>query len=132
MIFRPGAGHEAASRARCRRRPARCAAIVRAMYDDDYVSSVPYRLMSPRKRTGSDIGRALDAVKASGSAREALDAASGTALEPAGPAADLSWTPPEPSPLRRCSRSLGRVDVWILIVGLVGLVIAYLAWMKPH
>jgi hypothetical protein len=30
------------------------------------------------------------------------------------------------------SRALRRVDVWILIVGIAGVVIAYLAWVKPH
>ena len=29
-------------------------------------------------------------------------------------------------------RALARVDVWILIVGIAGVVIAYLAWVKPH
>jgi hypothetical protein len=106
------------------------------MYDDDYrVTSVPYRLMAPRKRTGSDLGEALDAVRATGSLREALDAAAGTAPEPDG-AADFSWdaSPPrEPWP-----RRLARAN-WILIFTIVGsiaavagVIIAYLAWMKPH
>ena len=29
-------------------------------------------------------------------------------------------------------RALARVDVWILIVAIAGVVIAYLAWVKPH
>ena len=48
------------------------------MYDNDFrVTSEVYRLMSPRKRPQSDIGRALDAARVTGpELREALDAAS--------------------------------------------------------
>jgi hypothetical protein len=106
------------------------------MYNDDYVSSVPYRVMPPRKRLRSDIGEALDAARVTGpELREALDAAHGTAPDPAGPAGDLSWPGAPPCQrlwLRAFGRGLARVDVWILIVGIVGLIIVYLAWMKPH
>jgi len=48
------------------------------MYDDDYVSSEPYRLMPPRNRTGSDLG-------------EALEAAHGTAPDQAGAPSPGRW-----------------------------------------
>lgn len=32
----------------------------------------------------------------------------------------------------RALSALARVDVWILIVGIVGVVIAFLAWVKPR
>jgi len=89
------------------------------MDDDSRVTSELYRLKPPRRQRAAgngDLGEALDAVGASGSVREALDT---------------------PVPHFRqwaayAGRALRRVDVWILIVGIVGVVIAYLAWVKPH
>jgi hypothetical protein len=107
--------------------------MVPAMDDDFQVTSEPYRLMPPRKRAGSDIGEALDAARVTGpELRQALDAVHGTAPEPA-EADGVFW--PDPSAthrrLRRLGRTLARVDVWILIVGVVGVVIAYLTLVKP-
>jgi len=123
-------------RPRCQGKAAQ-PAIVRAMYDDDYVGSTPYRLMPPRKRARSDIGEALDAARVTGTElREALDTASDAAPQPADPGGDLSWPGTAPSRqrpwLRTVGRAVARVDVWILIVGIAALVVAYLAWMKPH
>jgi hypothetical protein len=109
------------------------------MYDDDFrVTSEVYRIMPPRKRAGSDIGQALDAARASGSVREALDAASGTA--PDAPEADGAFWP-DTSAARPRTRRLGRALVranWLLIATVVGsaaavagAVIGYLALVKP-
>ena len=105
------------------------------MYDDDCVSSEPYRLMPPRKRARSDLGEALDAVRDSGSVREALDAVNGTDPEPADDTGFYWPDTPALGPRQwpgRLGRALGRVDVWILIVGIIGVVIAYLALILPH
>jgi len=106
------------------------------MYDDDHrVTSELYRLMPPRKRAGSgDLGEALDAARVTGpELREALDAANGTVLDPAD---DTGFHWPDTPAQRQWPQCLGRVltrvDVWILIVGIVGVVIAYLAWVRPH
>jgi hypothetical protein len=50
--------------------------MVPLMYDDFRVTSEPYRLMPPRKGARPYVREALDEVAASGSVREALDAAS--------------------------------------------------------
>jgi hypothetical protein len=106
------------------------------MNGDYGVTSEPYRLMPPRKRTRSDLGEALGAVRATGSLREALDAAGGTAPDPADPAGDFAW--PNAAPLRerqwprRLGRTMARVDVWLLIMAIITVVVTYLAWMKPH
>lgn len=117
-------------------------AIVRVMYDDDYrVTSIPYRLMPPRKRAGSgDLGEALDAARVTGpELREALDAARGTPPEPAEPDDDFSGTAParEWQWPRRLGRTLGRMEIWMLIVAVAaliatvaGVVIAYLTLVK--
>jgi hypothetical protein len=108
------------------------------MDDDDFrVTSEVYRLMPPRKRPGSELGEALDAARVTRSElREAVDTARGKAPESADPAGAISWSADSLSRQRRWLRSLSRpfarVDVWILIVGIIGLVIAYLAWVKPH
>lgn len=114
--------------------------MVPAMDDDNFrVTSEPYRLMPPRKRAGSDIGKALDAVRASGSVREALDAPSGTAPDPTEEDA-VFWSDPPAARQwpRRLGRALTRVN-WVLILTIVGTiatvagaVIATLAWLKPH
>lgn len=59
---------------------------------------------------------------------------SGPTPEPADPEAALSWSAPSHQRrwLRMLGRALARVDVWILIVAIAGVVIAYLAWVKPH
>jgi hypothetical protein len=104
--------------------------------DDDYVSSVPYRLMPPRKRPRSEIGQALDA--AGGSVREALDAANGTAPDPAEPGG-ATWPDPPAARqrLRRLGRALARAN-WLLIATVAGtiatvagVVIACLTLVKP-
>jgi len=108
------------------------------MDDDSRVTCELYRLKPPRRQRAAgngDLGEALDAVGASGSVREALDAAKGIAPASAD-AAEAFW-PDTPVPHFRqwaayAGRALRRVDVWILIVGIVGVVIAYLAWVKPH
>ena len=114
-------------------------AMVRAMYDDDFrVTSELYRLMPPRKRTRSDIGDALDAARASGSIREALDTASGTIPDPA-EAGGVSWPdPPAARQRRRLCHVLAQAN-WLLITTVIGTIatvagvfIAYLAWVKPH
>lgn len=111
--------------------------MVPAMYDDDFrVTSEPYRLRPPRKRARPDIREALDAAHVTGSElREAFDLASGTAREPTDPAGHLSWPGAAPSRQRRWLRSLvrtlARVDVWILIATVAGVVIAYLTLVKP-
>ena len=110
--------------------------MVPAMNDDYRVTSELDRLTPPRKRARSDLGEALDAVRATGSIREALDAARGTAPEPADPAGDFAW--PDAAPLRerqwprRLGRTMTRVDVWLLIMAIITVVVTYLAWMKPH
>jgi hypothetical protein len=64
--------------------------------DDDFrVTSELYRLMPPRKRTGPDPSKALDAA----------------------PSRQRHWA-------RRLGQALARVDVWILIAGMAGVVIA--------
>ncbi len=111
--------------------------------DDDFrVTSEPYRLMPPRKRARSDIREALDAARVTGpELREALDAARGIVPEPVGPAGDF-WSdavpPRERRRLWRLGRALAEVEVWILIVGIVGVavavvgvIIAYLTLVKP-
>jgi len=113
-------------------------AIVRSMYDDDYrVTSVPYRLMPPRKRAGpGPLGEALDAAGAGRSIREALDVASGTAAEADENAEDFSWAGSGSARQRQWPRRLGRVlarvEVWILIVGIVTAVLTYLLLVKPN
>ena len=109
------------------------------MSDDDHrVTSEVYRLMPPRKRAGSgDLGEALAAARVTRpELREAIDAARGTAPESSGTAGDSAWSAAAATRQRqwprRLIRVLARVDVWILIVGIVGVVIAYLAWVKPH
>jgi hypothetical protein len=107
-------------------------AIVHAMNNDHRVTSEPYRLMPPRRR--SDLAEALDAARMTGSElREALDTARGdTPPTPDGDDA-VSW--PTPGRRRQWPRRLGRVlarvDVWILLTGIAGVVIAYLTLMKP-
>jgi hypothetical protein len=91
------------------------AAIVRTMYDDDYISSEVYRLMPPRKR--SEI-------------REALDAANGTFPEPDELAEDFAspdFTPPREPWLRRFSGAN-----WALIIAAVSVIVAVLAWLLPR
>jgi hypothetical protein len=108
------------------------------MHDDYRVTSQLYRLMPLRKRAGSgDLDEALDAARVTGpELREALDAARGTAAEPAGPADGFSWAAAGPVRQRQWPRRLGRVltrmDVWILIATVAGVVIAYLTLVKPH
>lgn len=92
--------------------------------------------MPPRKRTGSDLGEALEAARVTGSIREALDAAGGTTPEPVGATDGFFWdaSPPrEPWP-----RRLARAN-WVLIFTIVGtiaavagVIIAYLTLVKPH
>ncbi len=104
------------TRSGCRARPA----MVRSMYDDS--------------RPVSEIREALNAVRATGSIREALGL-HGTAPEPDGVAGAFSWdaSPPrEPWP-----RRLARAN-WILIFTIAGsiaavatAVIAYLTLVKP-
>jgi hypothetical protein len=107
--------------------------------DPDEPMSELYRLMTPRRQRSAgngDLGEALDAVRASGSVREALDAASGMVPAPADPADNFSWpgtTAPRQRRWPRCLvRALGRVDVWILVATVAGVVIAYLTLVKPH
>jgi hypothetical protein len=110
------------------------------MHDDYRVTSELYRLMLPRKRAGSgDLGQALDAVGATGSLREALDANRRTDPDPADPDGDFSWPDPPRQWLQRVRRALMRMDTWMLIVAVAGViatvagaVVAYLAWVKPH
>jgi hypothetical protein len=106
------------------------------MHDDYRVTSEPYRLMPPRKRTGSDLGEAPAAARVNRSElREALVAARRAAPAPAEDNG-IPWRVASVSRQRQWPRHLGRVltrvDVWILIVGIIGVVIAYLAWVKPH
>jgi hypothetical protein len=106
------------------------------MYDDYRVTSELYRLMPPRKRTRSgDLGDALEAARVTGpDLHEALDEANGTA--PAD--TDSGGAPSRPdigAPgyrrwARHLGRALGRVDVWILIATIAGVVIAYLTLVK--
>lgn len=117
--------------------PGGCPAIVRAMHGDFDLGAQLYRLMPPRRRPGAsgDLGEALDAARVTRSElREALDAARGTAPAEADPISDPSWPDARPPRHRRWARhlgrALGRVDVWILIVGIAGLVIAYLTLVK--
>jgi hypothetical protein len=98
------------------------------------VTSALYRLMPPRKRSGSDIGEALDAAHVTPSElREALGADRGTAQAPAGDDG-ACWPGPRAPRLRRAARiagrALARVDVWILIVAIASAVIAYLTLVK--
>jgi hypothetical protein len=109
------------------------------MHADDYrVTSELYRLMPSRKHAAGngDAGEALDAARASGSAREALDAACGTAPEPAAPAGEFAWPDAALAGQRhwswRLGRVLARVDVWILIATVAGVIIAYLTLVKPR
>ncbi len=102
------------------------------MHDDYRVTSELYRLMPPRKRARSDLREALDAARVTApELREALGAAHGTAPEPA-EADGATWTSPPVARQwpRRLGRTLTRVDFWILIVGIVGVVIAYLTLVK--
>ncbi len=89
--------------------------------------------MHDDSRPVSELREALDAVRDTGSIREALNAVHGTAPAPEGSADDFSW--PVPPRQRQWPRRLGRVlirvDVWILIVGIIGLLIAYLTLVKP-
>jgi hypothetical protein len=112
--------------------------MVPAMDDAYRVTSGLYRLMPPRKRARSDLATALDAVGASGSVGDALDAASGTAPDPA-EADGVFWSdPPEARQwLRRLGRALVRAN-WLLIATVVGsaaavagAVIGYLTLVKP-
>lgn len=90
--------------------------------------------MHDDSRPVSELREALDAARDTDSIREALDLR-GMAPEP-DDAADGSWdaTPPrEPWP-----RRLARAN-WILIftiagsiAAVAGVIVAYLAWMKPH
>lgn len=100
------------------------------MNDDNRVTSEPYRLMPPRRR--SDLAEALDAAWVTGpELREALDAARGYTPAPDGD--DMaSWGVPVRQRLwsRRLGRALGRVDVWILVTAIAGVVIAYLTLVK--
>jgi hypothetical protein len=106
------------------------------MNDNYRVTSELYRLMPPRKHGGSGgLGEALDAADAGRSIREALDAASRTApatTDDSGP----GWPDAPAAPWRqwpaRLGHGLARVDVWILIVGIIGMVIAYLALVQPR
>jgi hypothetical protein len=115
--------------------------IVRVMYDDDdyRVTSIPYRLMPPRKRAGSGgLGEALEAARVTGpELREALDAARGTPPEPTEPDDDFSGTTSTREWRRRLGRTLGRMEIWMLIVAVAaliatvaGVVIAYLTLVK--
>jgi len=107
------------------------------MYDDSRPTSELYRLMPPRRRAGSGgLGEALAAARVTGpELREALDATNGTAPAPADDAG-ICW-PDAPVARRwqwpgRLGRALARVDVWILIVGIIGVIIAYLTLVLPH
>jgi hypothetical protein len=63
------------------------------------------RALTPRKRSGSDVGEALDTGWATvPELREALDVACGTAPEPAESDGDFSW----PDPPRQLMRHVGR------------------------
>jgi len=90
--------------------------------------------MHDDSRPVSELREALDAVRATGSIREALHAVHGTAPEPDGPADDFSWPVPPRRRLwpRRLGRALRRVDVWILIATVAGVIIAYLTLVKPN
>ncbi len=67
--------------------------------------------------------------------REALGGTPGLAAEPTECADDLS-SAAGPSRQRQWPRGLGRVlarvDVWILIATVAGVIIAYLTLVKPH
>jgi hypothetical protein len=92
------------------------------MYDDNYVSSVPYRLMPPRKQPRSELREALEAAKDTGSIREALNAADGAFPEPADSAGGLAWpdaVPAREPRARRLGRTLTRAN-WVLILAIVG------------
>jgi hypothetical protein len=96
--------------------------MVRSMHDDS--------------RPVSELREALNAVRATGSIRGALNGVYGTAPEPEDPADGFVWDaspPPEPWP-----RRLARAN-WILIftivgsaAAVVGVIIAYLALVKPN
>jgi len=104
------------------------------MYDDDYVSSEPYRLMPPRR---SAIREAIDAAAATGpEMREALDLMADATPEAVGGDA-VAWPAPRHQWLRRFGRALARMDTWMLIVTTVAAIatiagawFAYLALVK--
>ena len=122
----------------------------RAMRDDFEPTSELFRVMPPRRRKPSelgDLGEALGAAKGSRSEfRQALDAARGTGPETIEDSPERG--PAVTSPLgklaarqrrriARLRRALSRVDVWILIatlagvvIAIAGVVIAYLTLMK--
>jgi len=94
--------------------------------DDNRVISELYRLMPPRQRKPSQLADALDA--AGGGVREALDAAAETPHESSPPELATMWSGQDATRWRRSAAWLGqalcRVDVWILIVAIVGVVVA--------
>jgi hypothetical protein len=93
--------------------------------------------MRDDSRPASELREALDAVLlVTGSIREALDAVHGTAPEPDESADDFFWDAGAPREL--WLRRLGQAN-WVLIFTIVGtiaivagVIVADLAWMKPH
>jgi hypothetical protein len=109
--------------------------MVRVMRDDDpAVTSGLYRLSPPRKRArAEDLSEAPTAAQVTGQqVGEALDAAQGTDPGPAqaggisGPGRTVRQWP------RRLGHALARVDAWILIATVAGVITAYLALVKPR
>jgi len=91
--------------------------------------------MHDDSRPVSELREALDTARATGSIREALDL-HGMAPEPDGAVGDFFWdaSPPREPWLQHLARAN-----WILIftiagsiAAVAGVIIAYLAWMKPH